>query len=82
MRSMHRRLLLGGALVALVFATTSVSHAATILKLNLGGVSPDVSMSMVGGSLSTVDDLNPGTLGDQDTAIEYTGFLDCAVRGH
>ena len=42
--------------------------------MNLGGVGPDVGMNG-GGVLSTVDDTPPGPLGDQYTAIEYTGFL-------
>lgn len=56
-------------------ALVSVAPAATILKLNLGGVGPDVAMTGAG-VLSTSSDGNALTTGDQDTAIEYTGFLD------
>jgi hypothetical protein len=62
---------------ALVCGATSYSRAATmtIIKLNLGGTGPDVGMNGAG-IFSTVNDGNAGTPGDQDTAIEYTGFLD------
>lgn len=58
----------------LVGVTTSFSLAGTIIKLDLGGVGPDVGMNGAG-VLSTVDDGHPATAGDQDTAIVYTGFL-------
>ncbi len=70
-----RTALVGAALCALVFANTSLSRAATIIKLNLGGVGPDVSMT-AGGILGTASDGVAGTTGDQNTDIEYTGFLD------
>lgn len=59
------------ALVALFVGTAS---ADTIIKVGLGGTGPDVSYA--GGTFSTVDDGNAGTTGNQDTNIEYTGFLD------
>lgn len=61
--------------VCALFALASIAPAATILKLNLGGVGPDVAMTGAG-VLSTSSDGNALTSGDQDTAIEYTGFLD------
>lgn len=61
--------------VCALFALVSVAPAATILKLNLGGVGPDVAMTGAG-VLSTSSDGNALTTGDQNTAIEYTGFLD------
>src|SRR5262245_29077361 len=60
---------------ALACGATSFSQAATIIKLNLGGTGPDVGMNGVG-IFSTINDGNAGSPGDQDTAIEYTGFLD------
>jgi PEP-CTERM motif len=60
---------------ALVCAATSYSHAGTIIKLNLGGVGPDIGMN-AGGVLSTVNDGAAPTVGDQNTDIEYTGAFD------
>jgi len=58
-----------------------VTQAATIIKLNLGGVGPDVGMGapagLPGGVLGTVDQTGgPSPAGDQLTDIEYTGFLN------
>lgn len=69
-----RKALIGGALCALLLATSSASYAGTIIKLNLGGVGPDVGMA--GGVLGTVSDGNAVTTGDQNTAVEFTGFLN------
>jgi hypothetical protein len=54
-----------------VFSAT----ANTIIKLDLGGVGPDIAMNGQG-QLSTVDDGIAGTTGDQNTKIEFTDFLD------
>jgi len=59
----------------------SVTQAATIIKLNLGGVGPDVGMGapagLPAGVLGTVDQTGgPSPAGDQLTDIEYTGFLN------
>src|SRR4051812_2906375 len=62
------------ALCALVVSFSLVSRAGTIIKLDLGGVGPDLQMN-AGGVLSTVNDGHAATAGDQDTAIAYTGFL-------
>jgi hypothetical protein len=59
----------------LVIGAASAVEASTIIKLNLGGVGPDVAMNAQG-ALSTVDDAIAGTTGNQNTAIEYTGFLE------
>lgn len=61
------------AVSAAVLAGQS-ARAGTIIKLNMGGVGPDIGLNG-GGVLSTVDDGNAGTTGDQNTAIEFTGFL-------
>ena len=70
-----RAVLSAFALGAIVSFSCSASLAGTIIKLNLGAVGPDVSMDG-SGVLSTVNDTPPGPLGDQFTAIEYTGFLN------
>jgi hypothetical protein len=64
------------ALGAVVFGTSGEVLGATILKLNLGNVSPDIGMPAPAGTISTVPDGNVGTTGDQNTDVEYTGFLD------
>jgi len=63
------------ALCAALCFATSVASAATIIKLNLGSVGPDVQMN-AGGTLSTVNDGAAATTGDQNTDIEFTGYLD------
>ncbi len=71
-----RLIVLNVSVCALVILTTSLTQAGTIIKLNLGGVGPDVGMNG-SGVLSTVDEtVGPPPTGDQFTAIEYTGFLD------
>ncbi len=52
------------------------SFAGTIIKLDLGGVGPDLTFSGgSGGILSTIDDNPAGLTGDQATAILFTDFL-------
>jgi hypothetical protein len=70
-----RRIFTALALCAAICFTNSVASAATIIKLNLGSVGPDVGMNGLG-VLSTTDDGNAGTTGDQNTDVEFTGFLD------
>jgi len=60
---------------ALFCLATTVAHAATIIKLNLGDIGPDVGMNGAG-ILSTTNDGNGATTGDQNTAVEFTGFLN------
>src|SRR5262249_37916616 len=66
---------------ALLCATASFAEAGTIIKLDLGGVGPDVGMGApVGqpvGFLSTFRETGapPPPPGDQFTRIDYTGFL-------
>ena len=62
------------AICASAFFAASSSNAATIIKLNLGGVGPDVAMPA--GVLGTMSDGIPATTGDQNTDVEFTGFLD------
>src|SRR4051794_24113677 len=60
------------ALLALI---VPAAHAATIIKLNLGEIGPDVGMNGAG-ILSTINDGIAATTGDQNTDVEFTGFLD------
>jgi hypothetical protein len=81
MKLTSKAVIRGIAACALIFAAVSVTHAATIIKLNLGGVGPDVGMGPPAGQapgvLSTVDQTaGPPPTGDQLTNIEYTGFLN------
>jgi len=63
------------ATVALLLAVQS-SHAATIIKLDLGGVGPDLNFTGgVFGTLNTIDDNPAGLTGDQATNILFTSFL-------
>jgi hypothetical protein len=70
------------ALIALIASfVTATSQAGTIVKLNLGGVGPDVGMGapagLPAGVLGTVDQTcGPSPAGDQLTDIEFTGFLN------
>ncbi|MCC7475454.1 MAG: hypothetical protein IT425_08670 [Pirellulales bacterium] len=71
-----RNVFLGGAICAILLAMASSSPAATIIKLNLGDTGPDVQMAVAGGTLATMSDGNGATTGDQNTAVEYTDFMD------
>ena len=71
----------GVAACAFLCVAASLTQAATIIKLNLGGVGPDVGMGAVAGQLpgvlSTIDQTGgPPPSGDQLTAIEFTDFLN------
>jgi len=71
----------GVAACALLCMAAGFSQAATIVKLNLGGVGPDVGMGapagLPAGVLGTIDQTGgPSPAGDQLTDIEYTGFLN------
>jgi hypothetical protein len=65
----------GLAASVLICLATSLAQADTIIKLSLGEVGPDIGMNS-SGVLSTVDDGNAATTGNQNTAVEFTGFLD------
>jgi PEP-CTERM motif len=75
MKSKRWKTFAGALFCALLLAITPAAFGGTILKLNLGNVSPDLGMT-AGGILGTVSDGDAGTTGDQNTAIEYTDFLD------
>ena len=62
------------AAVALCVSLISTAEAGTILKLSLGNdVTPDIAFN--GAILNTIMDGNAATTGDQNTAVEFTGFL-------
>jgi hypothetical protein len=69
------RFILASAAGALLLAFSPGSYASTIIKLNLDGVSPDISMNGAG-ILGTASDGNAASTGDQNTDVEYTDFLD------
>lgn len=68
---------LAGAALALLLFSFQAAHAGTIIKLDLGGVGPDLAFSQPGnpGLLGTIDDNPPGLIGDQATNILFTSFL-------
>jgi hypothetical protein len=81
MKSTSKVFIRGMAACVLFCLAVSTTHAGTIIKLNLGGVGPDVGMGAPAGLpvgvLGTVDQTaGPLPPGDQLTAIEYTGFLN------
>lgn len=59
------------AVVALFVTTTA--NATTILKLNFGSTGPDFQYA--GGILSTIDDGDAATAGDQNTQAAFEGLL-------
>jgi hypothetical protein len=67
------------ALAALAF-TFNASYASTIIKLNLGGVGPDIGLGapalLPPGVLGTYNDGNGTTLGDQNTDVDFESFLN------
>jgi hypothetical protein len=68
------RLFVGAAIALCLSFQTSL--AGTIIKLNLGGTGPDVTFSGgVFGKLTTVNDGDAGTTGDQNTNITFSDFL-------
>jgi hypothetical protein len=75
MRRTARNIIRGLVFCALIFVAASFSQAGTIIKLNLADVGPDIGMNGAG-ILSTINDGNAATTGDQDTAVEFTGFLN------
>src|SRR3954471_4661218 len=67
----------GAAVCALVSTNCGSLSAGTIIKLNLGNVSPDLQMD-VAGLLGTANDGINATTGDQNTDVEFTDFLEPA----
>ena len=62
-------------LCAATFLIASDTLAATIIKLGLGGdAAADIEFD--GTTLSTVDQLDGATSGEQNTNVEFQGFLD------
>lgn len=54
---------------------SSVANGETVLKLSLSNTPSDLAMN-ASGVLATTSDGDAGTTGDQNTAIDYTAFLD------
>jgi len=69
---MFRLAIRGFLICTLTFLAAFSATGNTIIKLDLGGVGPDIGMN-ANGELSTVDDGDASTAGDQDTDVEYTG---------
>lgn len=63
------------AVVGLFLLSAQGSRADTIIKLSLGSDGAADLEYSVGGVLSTIDDGDGATSGDQDTAVEFLGFL-------
>lgn len=81
MKPTSKAVIRGVAACALFCVAVSATQAATIIKLNLGGVGPDVGMGAPAGQLpgvfSTIDQTGgPPPTGDQFTDVEYTSFLN------
>ena len=64
-----------GIAMCAIFGFIATAEAGTIIKLDLGGIGPDISMNGAG-ILSTTSDAVPATTGDQNTQVTFTGFLD------
>src|SRR5262245_17718149 len=63
---------------ALIFAAlfcAGAARASTIFKVSLGEIGPDVAMNAQG-VLGTINDGIAGTPGDQNTAVDFVGFLN------
>ncbi len=60
-----------------IICLASNAQATTIIKLDLGGAGPDIGMNSAG-QLSTIDDGDASTVGDQDTNVVFTGALWCS----
>jgi hypothetical protein len=73
---MGARTLVRLLVIGFLFNLPIAVQASTIIKLDLGGVGPDVGLSPAGGVMSTVSDGDGSTIGDQDTAVTYTSFLN------
>jgi hypothetical protein len=63
------------ALLLAALFCAGAARASTIFKVSLGEVGADVAMNAQG-VLGTVNDGNAATTGDQNTAVEFTSFLD------
>jgi hypothetical protein len=75
---MMKNLLRSFVLAALAAAfLTQFASAGTILKLSLGDTGPDVEYTGgAGGVFSTALEVDPTTLGEQNTAVDFVGDLD------
>jgi hypothetical protein len=65
--------LAAATLCATLGFTANDAQAATILKLSLSDVGPDVGTNLA--LLGTINDGDAATTGDQNTAVDFTSFL-------
>jgi hypothetical protein len=65
--------LIAATLCAGLGFTANDAHAATILKMSLSDVGPDVATNLA--ILATANDGNAATTGDQNTTVDFTSFL-------
>lgn len=63
-----------GAALALVCVGSTNADASAIIKIDLGAIGPDIEYAS--GVLSTVDDGDAATLGDQNTVVTFEGDLE------
>src|SRR6185436_12542635 len=73
--SLYRRIVLTTFSLCALLGSSAANDDDTVLKLSLGNTGPELAMN-VSGVLGTTSDGNAATTGDQNTAIDYTGFLD------
>ena len=59
--------------VSLIFFTSGIASANTIIKIDFGDSVPDIEYG--GGILSSINDGNAGTAGDQNTNVLFEGVL-------
>jgi hypothetical protein len=76
MMKIHMKAFIGvAAMAAVLFASTQIASAGTIIKLSLGATSPDLEYDS--GVFSTTDDGigGPASPGDQNTSVDFLDFL-------
>lgn len=69
--------LIASVALAVALSSFQVAHAGTIIKLSLGSdAAADYQFSGgLGGQMTTINDGNGASPGDQDTAVEFLDFL-------
>jgi len=72
--SLNLRLIFSSMALSALLVSSAANGADTILKLSLASTGADLAMN-ASGVLGTVSDLDLSTTGDQNTAIDFTGFL-------
>lgn len=72
--ALNLRIVLASFLFCALLGSSAV-NGQTVLKLSLGNTGPDLAMDS-SGVLGTTSDGDASTTGDQNTAVDYTAFLD------